>query len=574
MFAGIKLRTKLILGFSMVLLLFLATVWVYQGAVTSSARSFHNLMAQEVEISNSAWSIGSTMLQCRRDEDDFLMRKDKKYSENFVSDFRSLKQAAEALERLGRESSNEEVAAKARDITGYAREYEEAFKELVASWEDRGLSYKSGLEGKFVQCARNVEEKFSGLGVMECTVLLLQLRRDEKNYLLRGEEQYIRATHEGIEKLLEAVGKTALPSETRSGIENILNAYKASFDALVAEDVKIAALTQKLRDIVARIEPLTGELQDWASRSSMAKRKITEDQAAFKSRAAAIIAAGVLLASLLLICLITRGITGPVNRVAAALDEGAEQIAKVSGQVSTSARELADGASKQAAAIEEASSSLEEMSSMTRQNADHAVLADTLMKQVREVVSRAGVSMTELTRSMGEISKAGLSTQKIVKTIDEIAFQTNLLALNAAVEAARAGDAGAGFAVVADEVRNLAMRSAEAAKNTANLIEDTVTKVKMGSELVAKTEGDFHEVAASVDKSGELVGEISAASNEQSTGIEQINQAVSEMDRIVQHNTANAEKSASISEVMNTRADHLKKFVDELKSLVDGRRTP
>jgi methyl-accepting chemotaxis protein len=210
------------------------------------------------------------------------------------------------------------------------------------------------------------------------------------------------------------------------------------------------------------------------------------------------------------------------------------------------------------------------MSSMTRQNANNAKQANKLMTGSKETVSQAGQSMGMLTTSMGEISKAGEETSKIIKTIDEIAFQTNLLALNAAVEAARAGEAGAGFAVVADEVRNLAMRAAEAAKNTADLIEGTVKKVKEGSELVEKTGKEFREVAVSVGRSCQLVDEISAASLEQAQGIEQVNKAVGAMDKVVQQNVAHAEESASASEEMNAQAYQLKQFVDELKSLVDG----
>ncbi len=261
----------------------------------------------------------------------------------------------------------------------------------------------------------------------------------------------------------------------------------------------------------------------------------------------------------------------PVKEIAKKIDYGTQQVASVSGQVSSTSQSLAEGASEQASSLEETSSSLEEMASMTRQNADNANQADTLMKEANRTVEKANTSMGELTTSMEEISNASEETQKIIKTIDEIAFQTNLLALNAAVEAARAGEAGAGFAVVADEVRNLAMRAADAAKNTAGLIESTVKKIKDGSDLVTNTNEAFTEVAAGASKVGELVGEIAAASNEQAQGIDQVNKAVAEMDRVTQQTAANAEESATASEEMNAQAEQMKGVVGDLVSLVGGK---
>ena len=271
-----------------------------------------------------------------------------------------------------------------------------------------------------------------------------------------------------------------------------------------------------------------------------------------------------------LLFLITRSVVNPINTIISGMEEGAGQVASASEQVSAASQTLAMGASQQASAIEETSASMEEIASMTRKNTDSATTADTLMKETRTVVKSANASMADLTRSMAEISSASQETAQIIKTIDEIAFQTNLLALNAAVEAARAGEAGAGFAVVADEVRNLAMRAAEAAKNTSGLISGTVAKVEEGTNLVAATNSAFGGVAKNTESVGILVEEIAVASQEQSRGIEQINQAIAEMDSVVQQNAANAEESAGASEEMNAQAEQLNGYVEDLVALVTG----
>jgi methyl-accepting chemotaxis protein len=211
---------------------------------------------------------------------------------------------------------------------------------------------------------------------------------------------------------------------------------------------------------------------------------------------------------------------------------------------------------------------------MTQKNKESADHANSLMKAGNQIVSKANGAMTELNQSMIQISEASQETSKIVKTIDEIAFQTNLLALNAAVEAARAGEAGAGFAVVADEVRNLAMRAADAAKHTSEMIANTVMKVQGGADLVAKTNEAFSEVAINTSKVGTLLDEIAAASAEQAQGIERINQTVSEMDKVTQQNAANSEESASASDQLHELSERVQLYVDELATLVGSRNKP
>ena len=260
----------------------------------------------------------------------------------------------------------------------------------------------------------------------------------------------------------------------------------------------------------------------------------------------------------------------PMNGVVYGLSGIAEELADASTGLTDMSNQLAERSGEQAAAVEETSSSLEEIASMTRQNADNSTQANAMMLETSGAVGEAVQSMDKLTKAMDDISHASEETQKIVKTIDEIAFQTNLLALNAAVEAARAGEAGAGFAVVADEVRNLAMRAAEAAKNTARMIEETVKTVKAGSGVLSVANRVFGKVGVSVQKVTELIREVATASGEQSHGIDQINKAVAQMDTAVQQNAANSEESASASEMVLERVGQMAEYVDRVNQLLQG----
>jgi len=264
---------------------------------------------------------------------------------------------------------------------------------------------------------------------------------------------------------------------------------------------------------------------------------------------------------------VVRGITIPLRNLTATLSEGAAQITSGSRQVSSSSQTLAQGASEQASSLEETSASAEQITAMTRQNASNTGQVAQLMTTVDQRVHEGNDTLGHMMTSMEGIKASSGKISKIIKVIDEIAFQTNILALNAAVEAARAGAAGAGFAVVADEVRNLAQRSAQAAKDTAALIEESIATSNEGStqlQKVAKVVGSITEAATKVKV---LVDEVNIGSQEQAKGIEEIARALTNMDKVTQGTAAAAEETASASEEMSAQAQALASIVDDLRTM-------
>ncbi len=443
------------------------------------------------------------------------------------------------------------------------------------------------------QAAAGTDLGARALVVLQIERDMLAVQRAEKNMVLETDEAEMKKLSQDIEKLKASINArlTALEKVLPARDMSKFNEFKTAWGELVAADAKVQAKAlengnelatqlsagkghEALSEAQAIIDAITN-----AADKSMDTDK-ADSAAAYSSSRNLMI--GVALAGILLCLLVGVMVARSVSQslrmlfkglksfstaelgetsnifkeVVTGLNAGAEQVSTASTQVSGAAQSLASGAAQQAASVEETSSSLEEIASMIRQNADNAAQADSLSH-------KAATSMSQLNDSMKEMSRAGQETAKIVKTIDAIAFQTNLLALNAAVEAARAGEAGAGFAVVAEEVRNLAQRAADAAKNTTNLIDDIVGRIKEGTATVEEANEDFNRVTG-------LVSEIAAASREQSQGVEQVNVAMGEIDKVVQQSAANAEESAAASEEMNAQSEEVRGLVNRMLVLLEG----
>lgn len=296
-------------------------------------------------------------------------------------------------------------------------------------------------------------------------------------------------------------------------------------------------------------------------------------------RAGALILAGLLLASGAVFLtgvpwLINRDLVRPIARMVDSLARNSDEVLSAAGQLAGASQTLSQGASEQAAALQETSASMDRMAAMTRSNAEHSRDAAELIREVDTDVQASQEVLGSMVASMSAIRESSQRVGEIIRTIDQIAFQTNILALNAAVEAARAGEAGMGFAVVADEVRALAHRSAQAARDTAALIQESCARAEVGSSQVDEVSAAIEGITGRMAKVRGLVEQVSRATEDHALGISQVSQAVTGMEQVTQTTAATAEESAAASEELNAQAGASMQVVRDLEVLVCGSRSP
>jgi methyl-accepting chemotaxis protein len=421
--------------------------------------------------------------------------------------------------------------------------------------------------------------------VSKVEIALQQLRGDVWKHMAladagqkSGAERDIQDLKLSIDRALADYERTIATPEDREAFEKAPPAISRYIQTVVS-DVLPLSRQQKLNDArdkyMAECDPLHHvALAAVADLVDLNRRNGEVDGAMALSSASngKIWILGILLAAVAvgsaLVFFMVRSINRVLTSAVTELAEGASQIASAAGQVSTASQSLAQGSSEQAASLQETSSSSEEINSTARQNSQNCGEAAMLMSESQQRFGRTNEALEQMVVAMAEINASSDKIAKIIRVIDEIAFQTNILALNAAVEAARAGEAGMGFAVVADEVRNLAQRCAQAAKDTAGLIEESISKSnegKLKTDLVAREIRSLIEQSAKVKN---LVDSVSTGSVEQARGIDQVTRAIAQMGQVTQQTAATAEESAAAAQQLSAQSEALQSIVEQLTALV------
>ncbi len=507
------------------------------------------------------------MLQARRSEKDFFLRGLEKYPKRVA---KQVSIAQGKIREISKLNVSPELNEKVNQVFEGLSAYGTGFKTVADLTTKKGKKDK-GIVGELRSAVHGVETEIKKVKNDKLLSIMLYVRRNEKDYFLRGDKKYIGKAEKNIARFNAAMdGEGGIQPEDKKKIGGLWNTYLQKLTAVAAIDGKIKAQTASLRNTVHTVEKNLDGMEEIVE--ALAHKKTTEvDSFTQKMGWVTLSVSGV--AVLLVIGLavfIIRGLFLVLSRNILEIREGAGQVASAAAELASASANLSDGASQQASSLEETSASLEEMSSMTRQNADNSEQANHLAGEASQDAEGGRSAIQEMVSAMEEISASSEKIAGIIKVIDEIAFQTNLLALNAAVEAARAGEHGKGFAVVAEEVRNLAQRSAEAAKDTASLIEDSVSKSKQGSELAGKSGEVLDKIVTGSKKVADLLAEISAASKEQAEGIQQVNTAVATVDEVTQRNAATAEESSASSGELTAQTETMRGAIDELANLFGG----
>jgi methyl-accepting chemotaxis protein len=574
-----KLKNRMILISVLVIVFFGGLTFFLILNLNTVNEKYDILLETSVAEKIAALEISEAMLQARRSEKDFLLRRDLGFRDKVSAAVTTIREKANEIRKIESETNVSEANRKSPLILGNIQLYEDSFLSLVKNWEKRGLDESSGLQGRFRTAAHNLEAEIPESLMVD----YLMMRRHEKDYLLRYDPKY-------VERLDAQANEIEVKLNSGySGLNSYIETYVNNFHDLVDVHNEIIAITETMRENVQNIEPLIDALVDDANSKYIealaALEKIVKTTVIISLAIALLISAFVIV----LLTLLSRQVFSDVgiepaelSAIAASIaqgnlsyqfgsDEGkgiyqairtmslnladivenviinADAVADGSQQLSSSAQILSSGATEQAAAAEEVSSSMEEMSASIQQNNDNSLKTNAISKTVSQKAKECEQAVLNTVDAVREISEK-------IMIISEIARSTNMLALNAAIEAARAGNSGKGFAVVAAEVRKLAERSQRSSVDIIDLAEK--------SRLTAENAGELLKaLIPEVEQTGEYIEEITHSSQEQNNGIQQINSAILELDNATQKNAASSEEISSTAEELAATAENLKSLI-------------
>ena len=483
-----------------------------------------------------------------------------------------------------------------------AHKYEQAFDETAATKAMVGFNEKLGLLGRLRDSVHAVEHILKAEHSDKLTVKMLMMRRHEKDFMMRLNDKYLQEMAKRKTEFSALLAKSLIPAAKKAEISGLMEGYHKDFNAFAAGMKDVKKAIGNIENEVEATEPAFAKVEDLVN--DLQKQNEAVQQSA-NSRVAVMLIVGmvvggvVILGSVILLALtISKGLDEAVRvcknvakgklglnikpksndeigqlleslkfmdenliRVVNEVQSAVANIGAASQEIAQGNTSLSQRTEEQASSLEETASSMEEMTGTVKQNADSAAEARQLADANRQRASSGADVVMRTVEAMGEINQSSSRISDIITTIDGIAFQTNLLALNAAVEAARAGEQGRGFAVVASEVRSLAQRSAEAAKEIKVLIEDSVDKVRIGTQLVDESGKTLEEIIVGAQKVADIIAEIAAASQEQASGIDQVNNAITQMDNMTQDNAALVEEAAAASRAMQEQAHNLNQLM-------------
>ena len=579
--SDLRIGTKLVGSFMIVILIFGAIAGVLVLSLVSNGRSYDAVIAGALEKKALASKISELMLSARRNETDLLYYLDLHYIEatdDIVPQIVQLTEELKAAETIIGTTRDDEDYRVGDRIRNLVTEYQAAYIHVAFGLVARGLDETSGLQGDLRDSVLALEPEITNANMVN----YLLLRRHEKNYLLRGGQKY-------VDEADDVAARLRMNTAANSELAGLLDSYMEAFHALVDQDIETATSISEMRATVSQIQPIINQL---VTEADAYVATIVPQIEAAAQRSVIIAAAAALAAiaiALLLSLLITRAITKPLQAsvfAAERLGQGdltvdievkskdetgqlqqsmknmVEQLRKIvdevgststnvnagSQQLSITSEQLSQGATQQAASAEEVSASMEQMGANIKQNAENSSQTEQIATQAAKDAAESGEAVVEAVQAMIAIAEK-------TTIIEEIARQTNLLALNAAIEAARAGEHGKGFAVVATEVGKLAQRSQAAAGEIGQLSSSSVAIAEKAGKML-------EELVPNIRKTADLVQEISAASNEQDRGVDQINRAITQLDSVIQQNASGSEEMAATSEELNRQAEQLLRTMD------------